>query len=99
MKGRKPLANPEIRFKVLDLIEIFGIKELAEKLKVHLSTAYRWSSYSYSVYPNDFHKRRMLRLWYYYKRNHRGDRGNATQAGTNELNPDKMTEKTGVIHA
>lgn len=76
---RKPLSKREYVVKVLDLIEYFGgggpaCRYLAEKWGVTRQTVYNWSSYKYAVEPIPPNKDKLLRLWYYYCRNHKGDR-------------------------
>ena len=76
---RPKLTKREYVVKVLDLIEAFGdgrkaINLLADKWGVHEATVYRWSSYYYATEPLPPNKNKLLRLWYYHCRAHKGDR-------------------------
>lgn len=109
--SRPHLTKRQYVVKVLDLIEAFGgggpaCRQLAEKWGVDRTTVYRWSSYTYATEPMPPNRKRLLRLWYYHCRNHRGDKRTKkvqdTQAegarampavGLSEaLNPDSVVE-------
>lgn len=61
----------------LTFIDLLGVPE---------SRIYKWSSYTYFEYPLVRNRKRLLRLWYYYMRNHKGRGNHAAQATTRELN-------------
>lgn len=78
--GCKTLTKREITIKTLELINVFGggtpgIKAIADKCDVTEREVYNWSQYMREdAYPEPDNRKKLLRLYNYHCRNHKGDR-------------------------
>ena len=99
--GCKTLTKREITIKTLELIKALGggtvgIKAIANKCDVTEREVYNWSQYMREdAYPEPDNRTKLLRLYNYHCRNHKGDRKpRKRQEQTHDPSPKEPLEAT-----